>query len=140
MRPEMVGGDEIEIVDAASSQCESLFEQFFWGHNPALMPVRNLVVLAEEATAGASGEEDGARALVPGEAGFFAEVRPCGSDPAVGRFAATAELASSAVAAALARAEAARAIVGKGMLHKTKEQLKKKFLKAGGGAVLWSYL
>jgi len=115
----MVGSDEVEIVDAASRQREGLFEQFVRGQDPALMSVRNLVVLAEEASAGAAGEEDGARALMTSEAGLFAEVRPHGSDSAVSRFAAAAELAGSAVAAALAWTEATSAIVVKVMLHKT---------------------
>ena len=64
VRPEMVGGDEVEVVDAPGGQVCGQVEELVGGNEPALAAGGgDLPVLAEKAVTGASGKEDGAGAL-----------------------------------------------------------------------------
>ena len=113
--PEVVGGDEVEVVDAEIEKGEGEAVEFVRGGGLAFaVRVGDLPILAEEAVAGAAGEEEGSGTADAGEAGFFAQVGAVGGDAQMGGFAADAGDAREAVGGALARTEAAGG-VGRGI-------------------------
>ena len=89
--PDVVGGDEVEIVRVFGEEGEGHLEKAVGGDGVAESAgARDLLVLAEEAVAGAAREEEGAGTAGAGDGGLFAEVAAVGGDAEGGGFAATA--------------------------------------------------
>ena len=114
VRPKMVGRDKIEIVHASMDQAAGNLDQVIDIDRHAMAAAGDLVVLTEKTSTGTAAEEDRARSASTRDGRLFAKMRLGRSDAANGGLPAASAPARDAIYGAVARAEAAAAIVFEG--------------------------
>ena len=107
----MVGGDQIDVADSLLGQGQKTFHQGGKFQVFSQMFAGELVVLAEEASAGASREEESAAAVGAHQGRLFPEVGFHGGDVEPVALSAESPLAGGAVHAAASGAEGAVAVL-----------------------------
>ena len=107
VRPEVVGGDEIKIMNVPADQGQGGANQLFGCKGSPEVFHGNLVILAEKTAARAAREEEGAGAVGSGKRRFFAEMRTGRRDTAGRRFSATTFFPGCPVHPAVSRTQPA---------------------------------
>ena len=104
VRPEVVGCHQIEIADTRPDQKLDSLDRFVHTQCFAHVLCGELVVLAEKATAGTAGQEDGSRTTLSDKWWLFAKMCTNRGNAKFGAFATEAMLPRDSINAATPRA------------------------------------
>ena len=115
MGPEMVRGNEIDIMHSSLNQFQNFRLQLAWRKSLSQIFLGNLIILTKKATGRTTGKEDGARPLVSGNGRFFAEMGANGGNSKFSSLATVSHLAGKPVDTALSWAEGTIQVRRKGI-------------------------